>query len=36
MVSDPIYDALYELSLDILCLIALADAFGFEYGEFVP
>ncbi len=35
VVSDPIYDELYECSLDILCLMALADAFGFEYGEFV-
>ncbi len=24
-----------EYTLDILCLMALADAFGFEYGEFV-
>ncbi len=31
-------DVLYELteaSIEILCLMALADAFGFEYGEFV-
>ncbi len=26
---------LYDYTLDILCLMALADAFGFEYGEFV-
>ena len=24
-----------EYTIDILCLMALADAFGFEYGEFV-
>ncbi len=24
-----------EYTLDILCIMALADAFGFEYGEFV-
>lgn len=24
-----------EYTLDILCLMAIADAFGFEYGEFV-
>jgi len=23
-----------QYTLDILCLMALADAFGFEYGEF--
>lgn len=23
-----------EYTLDILCLMVLADAFGFEYGEF--
>lgn len=31
-------DVLYEItaaSVDLLCLMALADAFGFEYGEFV-
>lgn len=31
-------DVLYELtesSIEVLCLMALADAFGFEYGEFV-
>lgn len=31
-------DVLYEItaaSVDTLCLMALADAFGFEYGEFV-
>ncbi len=31
-------DVLYEIteaSIDLLCLMALADAFGFEYGEFV-
>lgn len=26
---------LLEYTIDILCLMALADAFGFEYGEFV-
>lgn len=26
---------LYDQIIDILCLMALADAFGFEYGEFV-
>jgi hypothetical protein len=25
----------WDYTLDILCLMALADAFGFEYGEFV-
>jgi hypothetical protein len=29
------HSELYEYTLDILCLMALADAFGFEYGEFV-
>lgn len=29
------YDVSEEYTLDILCLMALADAFGFEYGEFV-
>lgn len=31
-------DVLYEIteaSIEVLCLMALADAFGFEYGEFV-
>lgn len=31
-------DVLYELtevSIGVLCLMALADEFGFEYGEFV-
>lgn len=31
-------NVLYEItasSVDILCLMTLADAFGFEYGEFV-
>lgn len=26
---------LEDYTLDILCLMALADAFGFEYGEFI-
>ncbi len=26
---------LYEYALELTCLMALADAFGFEYGEFV-
>lgn len=28
-------DVSEEYTLDILCLMALADEFGFEYGEFV-
>lgn len=30
-----VFDAIYEPLLDLLCLMALADEFGFEYGEFV-
>lgn len=26
---------LYEYALELVCFVALADAFGFEYGEFV-
>lgn len=26
---------MFEYAVDLLCLMALADAFGFEYGEFV-
>ena len=29
------YAEFEEYMLDILCLMALADAFGFEYGDFV-
>lgn len=29
------YEEFLEYTLDILCIMALADAFGFEYGEFV-
>ncbi len=29
------YEEFVEYMLEILCLMALADAFGFEYGEFV-
>lgn len=28
-------DEIYEYSIDILCLMSLADAFGFEYVDFV-
>lgn len=30
-----VLNAIYDPLLDLLCLMALADAFVFEYGEFV-
>lgn len=35
MMTTDVFNAVYEPLLDLLCLMALADAFGFEYGEFV-
>lgn len=26
---------MFEYAVNLLCLMALADAFGFEYGEFI-